>query len=128
MLKARWLAPDLMTALLAFVGVNRAVLQHAWERTLAWTRALVSRGMVIGATATIFPIRSGTRAVAAASQAPPAPVLSSPADGATITGTSVTLVWNSASGAGAYSVGLRDLNTNTLANISLVTATSTTQS
>jgi GH25 family lysozyme M1 (1,4-beta-N-acetylmuramidase) len=45
-----------------------------------------------------------------------------------VTGTSVTLSWNAVSGAGAYSVGLRDLTTNALFNISLITGTSTTQS
>src|SRR5690348_10055005 len=63
-----------------------------------------------------------------AKAAPATPVQISPADGATLSGTSVTLSWSVVSGAGAYSVGLRDLNTNVLASIPLVTGTSVTWS
>ena len=56
--------------------------------------------------------------------APGTPSLSSPANGASISGTAVTLSWNAVSGAGAYSVGLRDTTTNVLANIPLQTGTS----
>src|SRR6185436_1080669 len=81
-----------------------------------------------GDNTTNCPNRSSNRTFTVQGSPPPAPTLSSPSDGATITGTSVTLIWNAANGAGAYSVGLRDLTTNQLFSISLVTGTSTTQS
>lgn len=74
------------------------------------------------------PSRSGNRTFSAQSVAPAAPSLASPANGSTINATSVTLTWNTVSGAGAYSVGLRDVTTNQLRDIPLVTGTSTTQS
>ena len=56
------------------------------------------------------------------------PVLLSPGNGAPVSGTSVTLSWNGVSGAGAYSVGLRDQSSGFLATIPLVTGTSYTAS
>ena len=58
--------------------------------------------------------------------APAKPTLASPSNGAVVNGSSVTLSWYAVSGAGAYSVGLRDQNTGVLANIPLVTGTSYT--
>ena len=62
------------------------------------------------------------------SYTPGTPTLSSPSNGATVSGTSVMLSWNPVSGAGAYSVGLRDQTTGALANIPLLTGTSYTAS
>src|SRR5512140_1554230 len=77
-----------------------------------------------GDNTTNCPNRAANRTFTVQGAAPGTPVLSSPAAGAVLSGTSVTLVWNPVSGAGAYSVGLRDTTTNVLANIALQTGTS----
>jgi len=80
-----------------------------------------------GDNTTNCPNRSGDWFFSMQASAPPAPDLISPSNGAVLTGSQATLVWNSVGGAGAYSVGLRDQTTGILADIPLVTGTSTSQ-
>jgi hypothetical protein len=101
-------------------SVTASVIQgHAY----AWDVASCSSAGGADNT-TNCPNRAGNRTFTVQGAAPATPVLSSPANGASVSGTSITLSWNAVSGAGAYSVGLRDTTTNVLASIPLVTGTS----